>query len=73
MKSHQVQQASFVGEERMQARAMQPAVVNARRRWLRPAIVVVVTGAAFAYGASALVRPHARPAARSFAGSSSSG
>ena len=61
MQRHQVQQASFVGEERMQARATQPAVVNARRRWLDPAIVVVVTGAAFAYGASALVRPHARP------------
>src|SRR6266511_5207484 len=61
MQRHQVQQASFVGEERMQARATQPAVVNARRRWLGPAIVVVVTGAAFAYGASALVRPHARP------------
>jgi len=36
-------------------------VANARRRWLRTAIVVVVTAAAFAYGGSALVRPHARP------------
>src|SRR5215217_3440570 len=38
----------------------QPRVTSARRRWLRPLVVVVVTAAAFAYGGSALVRPRAQ-------------
>jgi hypothetical protein len=61
MQRHQVQEASFIGEERVQTRAAEPGGANSRRWWLRPVIVIVVIAVAFACGAWGLVRPHAQP------------